>query len=84
MRTPYTAASSWKRGDPMQSAEGYVGYTVCDPRGQRIGRAERLFLNGSGEPEYIKVRLGFFGFKTALIPVQWVAADEKRRALVLQ
>ena len=46
--------------------------------------AERLFLNESDEPEYILVKLGFFGFKTALIPVQGVLTDEERRALVLQ
>ena len=55
-----------------------------DPRGRRIGRAERLFLNQSDEPEYILVKLGFFGFKTALIPVQGVLTDEERRVLVLQ
>jgi hypothetical protein len=84
MRTSYTAVnreepsgSSWTLGD-------YAGYTVCDPRGQKIGRAERLFLNGDGEPEYIRVKMGLFGFKTVLVPVQVVAADEERRALVLQ
>ena len=55
-----------------------------DPRGRRIGRAERLFLNESDEPEYILLKLGFFGFKTALIPVQGVLTDEEQRALVLQ
>jgi hypothetical protein len=30
------------------------------------------------------VKTGIFGFKTVLIPVQTVAADEQRRALVLQ
>jgi hypothetical protein len=84
MRTPYTAVSPRKQGDPTWTAEGYEGYTVRDPRGQRIGRAERLFLNQSDEPEYILVKLGFFGFKTALIPVQVVLIDEERRALVLQ
>jgi len=29
------------------------------------------------------VKLGFFGFKSALIPVLSIAADEERRALVL-
>jgi hypothetical protein len=81
MRTPYTAR---EQGGSIRTAEEFAGYTVCDPRGQRIGRTERLFLNGSGEPEYIRVKMGFFGFKTVLIPVQSVAADEERRALVLQ
>jgi hypothetical protein len=84
MRTPYTAVSPRKQGGLDRLAERYAGYTVRDPRGQRIGSAERLFLNESDEPEYILVKLGFFGFKTALIPVQGVLTDEERRALVLQ
>ena len=83
MRTPYTAVSPRKHDGLDRLAERYAGYTVLDPRGQRIGRAERLYLNGSGEPEYIWVKLGFFGFKSVLIPVQSIAADEERRALVL-
>jgi hypothetical protein len=61
-----------------------VGHTLCDPQGQRIGRTERIFLNGRGEPEYIKVKMGLFSFKSVLLPVQSVAADEERRILVLQ
>ncbi len=84
MRTPYTAAIRQESGGSIWVLGEYVGYTVCDPRGQKIGRAEKLFLNGSGEPEYIRVKMGLLGFKTVLIPVQAVAADEERRALVLQ
>jgi hypothetical protein len=83
MRTPYTAVDHRKQSGPDQAAGRYAGYTVRDPRGQRIGRAERLYLNESGEPEYVWVKLGIFGIKSALIPVQSVAADEERRALVL-
>ncbi len=84
MRTPYTALGSTEAGGSIQGPERYAGYTVCDPRGQKIGRAEKFFVNWSGEPEYIRVKMGLFGFKTVLIPVQAVAADEERRALVLQ
>jgi len=84
MRTPYSAVSPKERGGSIPTAEQYAGYTVHDPRGQRIGHTERIFLNGRGEPEYIRVKMGFFGFKTVLIPVQSVAVDEERRALVLQ
>ena len=84
MRTPYTAVNREEPGGSSSTLEEYAGYTVCDPRGQKIGRAERLFLNGRGEPEYIRVKTGLFGFKAILIPVQTVAADEERRALVLQ
>jgi hypothetical protein len=84
VRTPYTAASSKESGGSIWAFGEYVGYTVCDPRGQKIGRAEKIFLNGSGEPEYISVKTGLFGFKTVLIPVQTAAVDDEQRALVLQ
>jgi hypothetical protein len=83
VRAPYTTAGRKDPGGSTRTLEEYVGYKVCDPRGQKIGHAEKLFLNGSGEPEYIRVKTGIFGFKTVLIPVQTVAADEQRRALVL-
>ena len=84
MRTPYTAASSKESGGSIWALGEYAGYTVCDPSGQKLGRAERVFLNGSDEPEYIRVKMGLFGFKTVLIPVQTPAVDEERRVLVLQ
>jgi len=62
----------------------YAGFWLCDPRGKRIGMVEKLFLNWSCEPEYIRVSVGFFGFKSVLLPVQDVTVDEQRRILVLQ
>ena len=62
----------------------YAGFWLCDPREKRIGMVEKLFLNWNGEPEYIRVRVGFFGFKSIVLPVQDVAVDEQRRILVLQ
>ena len=84
MRAPYTGLRPPERDGVTQDAEAYVGYAVCDPRGRRIGRTTRVFVNGRGEPEYIGVKMGLFGFKTVLLPVQSVAADEERRALSLQ
>ena len=82
MRTPYTTASYKEAG--TRAIEECAGYMVCDPRRQKIGRAESIFLNDSGEPEYIRVKIGPFGLKKVLIPVQSVAVDKERRALVLQ
>jgi hypothetical protein len=45
---------------------------------------EKLFVNWNGEPEYIRVSVGYFGSKSILLPVQEVAVDEQRRILVLQ
>ena len=79
----YTAVDS----KPRQRFAGpgeYAGFWLRDPREKRIGMVEKLFLNWSGEPEYIRVRLGFFGFTSVLLPVQDVTVDEQRRILVLQ
>ena len=84
MRAPYVAASPEERTGSIQIAERYTKYKVCDPIGRRIARTQRVFANGRGEPEYIEVKMGLFGLKTVLIPVQSVFVDEERRALVLQ
>ena len=62
----------------------YAGYTVYDPLGQKIGSAEEVFVNLEGEPEYIRVRIGLFGMKSVLIPVQFVETEEQQRTLTLQ
>ena len=67
-------------GTPKQCA----GYRVCDPRGRKIGRLKRLFLNGSGGAEYAEVKVGLFGLKTILIPLQTVSVHAERRFLVLE
>jgi hypothetical protein len=51
--------------------------------GQKIGRAEEVFANWDGEPVYIRVRIGLFGTRSVLIPVQFVETDEERKTLVL-
>jgi hypothetical protein len=61
-----------------------AGYWVCDPRGRKIGKLKRLFLNGSGGAEYAEVKVGLFGVKTVLIPLQTVSLDAERRSLVLE
>jgi hypothetical protein len=61
-----------------------AGYWVRDPRGRKIGRLERLFLNESGGAEYAEVKVGLFGLKTVLIPVQTVTVNAELRFLVLE
>jgi hypothetical protein len=62
----------------------WAGYEVHDPLGQKIGRAEQVFVNANDEPEYISVTTGFFGTKSVLIPVKLAAADTKRRVVELR
>jgi hypothetical protein len=73
--------------DPQErflEPQDWTGYEVHDPMGQRIGRAEEIFVNATGEPEYIRVKMGFFGPKSVLIPVQLAAADAERRVIELR
>ena len=61
-----------------------AGYRVRDPLGRKIGRLKRLFLNESGGAEYAEVKVGLFGLRTILIPVQTVTVDDELRFLVLE
>jgi uncharacterized protein YrrD len=60
------------------------GYAVYDPVGEKIGSAEDVFVNGDGDPVYVRVNIGFLFSRTVLIPVQFVETDEERRTLVLK
>lgn len=81
---PHATLDSKSSQKKAKGAEEHAGFLLCDPQQKRIGRVEKLFVNVSGEPEYISVRVGFFGLKTILLPVQDVTVDEQRRILVLQ
>lgn len=72
------------------TSEEYAGYEVLgslslfDPLGHKIGRVEKLFFSRYGEPQYVRVRLGFFFARHVLIPVQDVALDRTARSLTLK
>ena len=68
---------------PAASKKG-AGYAVYDPLGQRIGSAEEVFVNRNEEPKYVRVRGGFFGQKSVLIPVQFAEVNDERRILFLK
>jgi PRC-barrel domain len=70
--------------DRFETTKQCVGYRVRDPRGRKIGRLKRLYLNERGGPEYAEVKVGFFGLRTVLIPLLTVTADAERRILVLE
>jgi PRC-barrel domain len=83
-----TATRAAARGvwpvERFETPQQCAGYWVCDPRGRKIGRLKRLFLNESGGAEYAEVKVGLFGMKKVLIPLQSVAVDAERRFLVLE
>ena len=71
-------------GAGSAAEEWGAGYAVYDPVGQKIGRAEEVFVNLDGDPMYIRVRIGFLFTSTVLIPVQVVETDDENNALVLK
>ena len=71
-------------GARSAAEEWGAGYAVYDPVGQKIGRAEEVFVNLDGEPMYIRVRIGFLFTSTVLTPVQFVETDDENKALVLK
>ncbi len=72
-----------KSGSRYPTPKECVGYEVLDPLGQKIGRADELFVNANDEPEYVRIRMGFLGLKSVLLPVETVAVDKQRRTLIL-
>ena len=78
-----TSASHRQLCDRFEEPEKYMGYRVCDPEGRKLGSVKELFTNTYDEPEYVRVWLGFFKLRSVLIPVGFVAADEKRKTLTL-
>ena len=78
-----TTTNPRQSGAPSKPREDYYDYVVCDPEGRKIGRVKELFASLRGEPQYVRVRVGFFGLRSVLIPVCFIAIDEERRALTL-
>lgn len=85
------AQTEYRRSEgPVDASEGYAGYEdlapleLLDPLGHEIGRVEKLFFNGNGGPEYVRVRIGFLFTRYVLIPVQDAALDRTARSLTLK
>ena len=80
----YKKATHAKHRNQFVEPQAWTGYEVHDPLGRRIGRAEEIFANADDEPEYIRVKMGFFGSKSVLIPVKLAAADTEQRVIELR
>jgi PRC-barrel domain len=79
----YTTANRRRSRSRFEAPEECFDYVVRDPEGRKIGRVKEVFTNARDEPQYVKVRVGLFGLRTVLIPVCFVAVDERRRTLTL-
>jgi hypothetical protein len=83
---PHTSVDneSYARSAGSAAPKRCAGYAVYDPLGQKIGTAEEVFVNWDDEPQYVRTRIGFFGVRSVLIPVQIVDTDHERRTLILK
>lgn len=81
---PYKTAPRKEPRERFLEPQDWTDYEVHDPLGQKIGRAEEIFVNANDEPEYIRVTAGFFPPKSILIPVKLAAADTERRIIELR
>ena len=79
----YKTKKPGRLGEGLEAPERYTGYRVYDPTGRKVGSAKELFVNAHDEPEYVMVKIGLFGLRSVLIPVQVVTVDEEQRSLVL-
>ena len=61
--------------------EKYEGYKVYDNQGDKIGKVDDLFVDESDNEEYIGVKLGLFGTKSTLIPMEIVRVNEAEKAI---
>ncbi|MEW6635653.1 MAG: PRC-barrel domain-containing protein [Actinomycetota bacterium] len=61
--------------------EKYDGYKVYDNRGEKIGKVDDLFVDESDREEYVGVKMGFFGTKSTLIPMDIIRVNEAEKAL---
>ena len=62
----------------------YAGYEVRDPLGHRIGTVAEVLADLNDEPRYARVKVVLFGLRSVLIPVKLVAADTRRRVLMVR
>jgi hypothetical protein len=69
-------------GELPRTSEGYEGFRVYDLHHAKVGKVSDAFSEGEGRPtEYIGLKMGFFGSKSALIPAEAVRVNEERRLL---
>jgi hypothetical protein len=64
-------ASNWK----------YRGYTAYDNRREKIGKVDDLFVDEADREEYIRVKLGFLGTRSVLIPMNLAWFNHGNKAI---
>jgi hypothetical protein len=56
-------------------------YRVYDTHYESIGKADELFVDEADRPLYIGIKTGFLEARTALVPLEIVRVNDKRRVI---
>lgn len=59
----------------------FSGYTVYDRGHEKIGKVDDLFVDENDAPEYIGVKMGFLGTRSALIPFRMATVDDAKQSI---
>jgi DNA-binding PadR family transcriptional regulator len=59
----------------------YVGYTVYDHAGEKIGEVNEFFVDDNDRTQYIGVKIDSLEPRSTLIPVDVARVDERRRVV---
>src|SRR5215212_4466432 len=57
----------------------YVGYTVYDHAGEKIGKVDEVFVDDNDRTQYIGVKIDSLEPRSTLIPVDVTRVNERRR-----
>jgi DNA-binding PadR family transcriptional regulator len=57
----------------------YVGYTVYDHAGEKIGKVDEFFVDDNDRTQYIGVKIDSLEARSTLIPVDVARVNERRR-----
>jgi sporulation protein YlmC with PRC-barrel domain len=62
-----------------ESVQQLIGADVVDPAGERIGEVKDVYLDDvTGEPSWVTVTTGWFGFRVSFVPLERVQVAGNR------
>jgi DNA-binding PadR family transcriptional regulator len=71
-----------KRSDLFAVVDNrYVGYTVYDYAGEKIGKVDDLYVDGNHTPKYLGVQTIPLALKRTLVPLDLVRVNERRQLI---
>ena len=73
-----------ERERPREEEYSLEGYQAYDMHYEKIGKVDDLFVDEDDNPEYVGVKTGFLGTRSALIPIELVRINDKRKLVEVE